>query len=360
MRIVIVIPNLGAGGAERVVTMLAGAWTDRGHRVTVATIDGTRPDFYDLDPRVERVTLDGAPRAVERMLGRLTRIWPLRRFLAASHPDVVVSLITVTNLLTLVAAAGLGIPIVVNEQLDPRQHRIPALMKVARDVLYRRAAALVVLTEGVADWARTRIGSRVVHVIPNFARQAPSRRPAGGCGSRRIVAIGRLVPQKGFDMLLDAFATCVSLRPGWTLQILGEGSDGAELAARARALGISDLVELPGVVSDPERRLARAEIFALSSRYEGFPLALAEAMAAALPVVAFDCPTGPSELVRHEVDGLLVTPGDVRAFAEALGRLMDDPDLRERLSARAPEVTERFSVDRVVGMWTDLVTTLGR
>src|SRR5207249_3717468 len=128
----------------------------------------------------------------------------------------------------------------------------------------------------VAAWARRR--NRDVRVIPNFAREPSVRRPAGGTGSRKVIAMGSLTWRKGFDMLLDAFAAAAP--PEWTLEILGEGSEREALLARSAVLGVADRFSLPGLLSDPSEKLAGAEIFALSSRAEGFPHALAEAMAA--------------------------------------------------------------------------------
>jgi GalNAc-alpha-(1->4)-GalNAc-alpha-(1->3)-diNAcBac-PP-undecaprenol alpha-1,4-N-acetyl-D-galactosaminyltransferase len=360
VKIVLVVPNLAAGGTERIVTLLAHSWAQRDHDVTIVTIDSTRDDFYEVDRRVRRVTLP--PGSGERFVGRISTVMPLRRVLGDSRPDVIVSFITVTNLLTIVAAAGRRIPVVVSEQLDPREHRIPRSMKIVRSVLYRRATALVVLTEGVAEWARRRVPPRMVHVIPNFAREAALKRPPAGSGSRRVIAIGRFVDQKGFDMLLDAFAAVVAdgSRSDWTLEILGDGPDRPDLEARARALGIADRVRMPGVVSDVAALLAGSEIFVLSSRYEGFPLVLCEAMAAGVPSIAFDCPSGPSELIRHRTDGILVPPGDVAALAASLGELMDDPELRSRLADRGPEVTERFPWSRALDLWTNLVSDVAR
>src|SRR5207245_8477381 len=118
-----------------------------------------------------------------------------------------------------------------------------------------------------------------------------------------VLAMGRLVPQKGFDWLLDAWARVRTDRPDWRLVIAGEGPDRAELASRARRLGVEASVEFPGFDREPYRRMAGAEVFVLSSRYEGFPLVLVEAMGCALPVVAMDCPSGPREIVREGADG---------------------------------------------------------
>jgi glycosyltransferase involved in cell wall biosynthesis len=163
--------------------------------------------------------------------------------------------------------------------------------------------------------------------------------------------MGRLELQKGFDLLLRAFAQCVHAHPGWTLDIVGEGSEGDRLRALAEDLKIGSKVVLRGVIKDTERILREADLFVLSSRYEGFPMALLEAMASGLPVVSFDCRSGPREMIHDGVNGVLVAPNDVEALAKAMDRLMSADDERERLGEQAVGVAEKFSLAKINQMW---------
>jgi glycosyltransferase involved in cell wall biosynthesis len=167
--------------------------------------------------------------------------------------------------------------------------------------------------------------------------------------------MGRLSREKGFDVLMRAFARCAATRPDWSLLIAGEGEERAHLVDLRGRLGLAARVRLPGRVADPGGLLRRADLFVLPSRHEGFPNALLEAMACGLPVVAFDCPSGPAEIVRPGQDGLLVPACDEEALAAAMRRLMDDEAERRRLGARAVEVLERFGLDRVMAAWETVV-----
>ena len=167
--------------------------------------------------------------------------------------------------------------------------------------------------------------------------------------------MGRLTRQKGFDVLLRAFARCHPQNLQWSLIILGEGEERGRLEALAVQLGIESAVRLPGYVPDASRLLRDGDLFVLSSRYEGFPNALLEAMACGLAVISTDCPSGPGEIVRHGVDGLLIPPEDVDALSIAMRQLIATPDDRKRLGSRAVEVVERFSLTSVMRSWDELL-----
>jgi glycosyltransferase involved in cell wall biosynthesis len=172
-----------------------------------------------------------------------------------------------------------------------------------------------------------------------------------------IVAMGRLNYQKGFDLLIEAFARVAPRHPDWNLLILGEGEQREALERQTRALRLEGRISLPGFVQDPHKVLAQSEIFVLSSRWEGFALALAEAMAAGLPVISFDCPSGPSEYIDHGESGILVQPENPSALANALEGLVSDPETRHHLATRAQQNVARFQPAKILDQWEALLTT---
>jgi glycosyltransferase involved in cell wall biosynthesis len=215
-----------------------------------------------------------------------------------------------------------------------------------------------VQTGGIGEWARRVVSKEAVHVIPNpISEQFFGSDKLNGTNVHyTVVAMGRMEPQKGFDRLLTAFAKCAERHPEWTLRIVGEGAERAPLQGLAVKLGLESRIRLDAVTKAPENVLRDSDLFVLSSRYEGFPMVLLEAMACGLPVISFDCPTGPREMIRDGIDGVLVAPDDVEALAEAMDNLMGAQQVRQRLAARAVEVSERFSVARVMAMWSEVLT----
>jgi glycosyltransferase involved in cell wall biosynthesis len=362
-RITTVIGSLGSGGAERNLVRLSAALADRGWSVSLVTTDPAVEDFYQLPASVIRVRAEPDAHLSCRWLDvqkQSRRLAALRTCLRQTNPDLVISFLDTVNVSVLLALWRARIPVVVSERIDPRSHSVGIRWALLRRLTYPRAARVVVLTKNVAAWASRQWPPWQVESIPNpvfgFGAIASAVRPRGA--TRTILGLGRLSQQKGFDLLIRAFAMLAADFPGWEIQIAGAGPERDTLLRLARSLGIGDRVKLIGVVRDTAAALEACDLFVLPSRYEGFPNALSEAMSVGLPVISFDCPSGPSELIRHDVDGLLVPPRDIVALAGALRRLMADPEERARLAARAPEVVRRFDAESVFDQWQRLVVGL--
>jgi glycosyltransferase involved in cell wall biosynthesis len=356
MRVAFVLSGLGAGGAERVVSLISSAWALRGNDVVVIAFDAPEERiFHSFNPRVRLVRLaipaDGRI-SFAAAASTLARIAALRRTLRDIQPDLVVSFLTKVNVLTLVAAAGLQRPVVVSERNNPTRQEIHPAWNMLLAWLYRRASAVVMQTEASLS-CLPRSGRSRATIIPNPIPE-PAARRAATPASATVVAVGRLVRQKGFDLLLDAFSRIAARHPGWSLAIWGEGPERQSIEAQVEALGLAARVKLHGLSAAPASWTAGASAFVLSSRYEGFPNALGEAMAAGLPVAAFNCAFGPGEMIRNEVDGLLVPDEDVDALADALDRLMADPALRARLGTAAREAAARFAPEKIIAKWDAL------
>lgn len=355
--IFIVIAALGAGGAERVTAWLAEHLLGAGARVTIVAFDRPgEPVYHAFSDRLRFVRLGIAAKRGRGIVPPvLRRIAALRRAVADGRPELIVSLLTKINAVTLCATLGMSVPVVACERNNPARQPAHWLWKAVLRRAYRRAAAIVCQTRASVACIPPDSRARVV-VIPNpvLAAEAAADRER----PRTIAGVGRLEAQKGFDLLIDAFAAVAGRHPGWRLDIWGSGPDEAALRARAKALGIAERVAFRGLSDRPGGWIAETGLFVLASRYEGFPNVLGEAMAAGLPVIATDCDFGPRELVDDGVDGLLVANEDSAALACALDRLLGDDALRRRLAAQAPRVAATFAPPRIAGEWDRLLAGL--
>ncbi|MDN5842132.1 MAG: glycosyltransferase family 4 protein [Alcaligenaceae bacterium] len=358
--LMIVIHSLRGGGAERVAVDLAGYWLDHGCRVSVVTQTSGEHDAYRLPDGVQRhaLALDsdsgGGLRAV---WANVRRGWALRRIMRREQPAVVLGMMTKASILAVIAGRGLPCRVIATEHTHPPAQHLPAAWQRMRRWAYPRADAVVALTRGTADWLDAQIPGVRAQVIPNAVRwPLPEGEPALDAGvpegRRRLLAVGRLHPIKGFDLLVRAFVSIADLFPDWDLVILGEGDQRPALQLQIDEAGLGARISMPGRAGNIADWYGQADLYVLSSRSEGLSNTLLEAMAGGLPCLAFDCDTGPREIIRDGIDGVLVRPaGDHEALAAWLSNLMAHPELRERVARRAADVLDRFSVPRVMRMW---------
>lgn len=366
MKVAFAIASLNGGGSQRTTVNMANYWAARGRQVSILTLSqGRTPVAYRLDPRVRHHDL-GATRgdeaetaAVLREFSFITRrslepelrrVAALRAAILDERPGAVIAMIDWTNVRAVAAAHGTGVPVCVSERSSAG--RVP--FEVARRETYRSASAVVALTrEDLAYFVR--YGVKRARAIPNWVAVPPPVLPAERGEARLLVSFGRLVPQKGYDILLQAFARIATSHPRWRLEIWGNGPLRPELEATVDRHALGGRAALPGFTSDPAAVFARADLYVQPSRAEGFPNALCEAMAHGLPIVASDCAPGVRAIVRNGVDGLLVRPRSVTALAAALDRLMSDDGQRLMLARRAPEIAARFSADDIMRQWEALL-----
>lgn len=344
------------------MSKMANWWAEKGHDITLITYNSVVSDHYKLHPAVRRSRLNlmmESPNLWWGARNNLIRLRSIRGAIKMVNPDIIISFLDRTNVNTLMGCLGLTTPAIVSERTDPTVYSIGGYAwQFLRKKTYPRAAAVVVQTEAVRQWALTFLSEKNIYVIPNMVNiPACSARSCERDTARDhiVMGMGRLGSEKRFDLLIRAFARCADDFPSWSLVIYGEGAERSKLESLIHELGREGRIELPGVTKEPEQALRQADLFVMSSRFEGFPNALLEAMAVGLPVISTDCPSGPRAIIRDGVDGLLVPNEDVGALASAMRRLMSDPEERRRLGRRATEVCERFSMDKVMGMWEELI-----
>ena len=365
MKLLIFIHSLGGGGAERVTAHLANHWVTKGIQIAIVTLASRDEDRYALDPAIDRISLERANISrgpVDAIFANVRRVRALRRVLVDRKPDVALAMMSNSNVLLALATVGLpGVRAFGSERIHPPALPIGKAWGMLRSTCYRLLEGVVAQTTKSREWVVANTSAKSVAVIPNpvvwpVERSSPVVPPesVGVPGRKRILAVGRLDRQKGFDILLGAIARMGTQLPDWELVIVGEGRDRAALQSRIRSLNLTDRAYLVGNTGNIGDWYESADIFVCSSRFEGFPNALAEAMAYGVAVVSFDCDTGPRDLIADDTDGLLVPPEDAEKLGSAMLALMQDDERRARLAARAVDVRNRFAIDRISERWLDL------
>ncbi len=356
MKLLFVISSLEAGGAERVLTQLATHWADnKGHEVHIGIfrLQGSG-SFYPLSSKVTVHTLGNLKRNGDSFLSWIKRfvasLCSLRSLVKNLNPDHVISFVNVINIVTLLTTAGLKKSRIISERVDPRHHNITLLGNFLRRVLYPFATKLVVQGDYIASYFPYLKGR--IHVIPNPI-SVPDRTLLKK-EAKKLIHVGRLAPQKAQDILLKAFARALESAPDWHLDLYGQGAEKEALASLAKGLKIESHVTFQGVVQDVQEKISQATLFCFPSRFEGFPNALAEAMALGLPVIASDC-GGNLELIRHEENGLICPIDNVDVFSKALVRLMTQPSDRKALGNQAKKSMKKFSPKTVFEKWDRLI-----
>jgi len=394
--IVLVISHLGPGGAQRVVANAVEVLAGRGLDVHLLVFT-ERADAYPIDARATchywlrhwlrrsgaRRPLDledngetDAPMPKARKSGRslkdmvrsvvptqvgsayeLVRIssW-LRNKIKQIEPDAVLSFLTQTNIMTVMATRGLDTRTVISERNDPRLQRHRPRVEYLRRLIYPRADVVTANSLGALDALSAFVPRGKLAFLPNPLL------PAGGgkataFAAPTVITVGRLVEQKGIDVLLKAWAKVAAALPGWRLMLVGGGPLEGDLKALAAKLKIDRSVEFAGHVSDPFPLLKGAKLFVLTSRFEGTPNALLEAMACGLPAVVSDASPGPSELIGSGEDaaGLIVPVEDADATAAAIIRLAGDENLRRQLGANAVQRVASHGADQAIDVWLHLL-----
>ncbi len=366
----------GTGGVARTALNLANHLAADGRAVEVVSVYRRRLESpFTIDPRVKVTYLVDAhetpgrigaalaerptrltPRTAETNLSRRTDLL-LRRALWSRPPGVVISTRPSLHL----AAAQLSPPwhvLIGQDHLNfesrmANRRQVPVLESALHSL-----DSFTVLTEADAQDYRATFPEATarIEVIRNASSFEVT--PPGPQVSRIVIAAGRLVQQKAFPRLVEAYAPVADKRPDWQLHIYGSGEHKARLERQIADLGVAGQVRLMGHTTAFEERLAEASVYAMSSRYEGFPMVLVEAMSKGVPAIAYDCPRGPAEIIHDGVNGRLIPDGDVAAYTAALLAMIDEDDVRREMAWAAHAQAEQYTMARIGEQWENLIAEL--
>ncbi|MDE6389693.1 MAG: glycosyltransferase [Lachnospiraceae bacterium] len=346
MKIVFVIPDMPGGGTERVVALLANEYCRRGIEVAILLFAG-HETAYSLDDRIEVVSV-GNPSG-GRIAARIERLRRMRRYYAENKDCQIWAFSVMGAVFSVIAAWRQKHFFLVSERNDPNQYE----HKRIRNLAYRFANVIVCQTPDAVGQFPRRIGRKAV-VIPNPV-DIGQLQPYEGERDKRIVAVGRLEPQKNHKLLLHAFAEFVKNHEEYTLEIYGKGELEEELKELTRTLAIERYVRLRGFSGKVKEEINNAAMYVLSSDYEGISNSMLEAIAMGIPVIATDCPIGGSSMyIKDGVNGLLVPVGEAEPMTAAMKRIADDRRLGESLGREGRKLREQNRVEQIADRFLDL------
>ena len=356
MKIAFLIGSMSRGGAERVIASLANTYCGQGDEISIITTDGS-PSGYPLDKRVQHIRLNLAGKSNNRIEGAISNLrvtCALRKVIKKNRYDAVVTFVLRPAVLLQYAFPfGRKFKLITSDRANPNVRKLDRFTKWQYDSMLPNVDGFIFQTERVSMCypEKLRKKSTVIHngVFPEILPEKPPE-----FDSRRhkdICAVGRLAQQKGYDILLEAFAKFRQSHPDYHLHIYGKGALQEKLEAQREGLGLSDSVTFHGSVPDVMFQVADMGMFVMASRFEGMPNALMEAMACGLPCVAADCDFGPGELIRDHENGILVPVEDVEKLASAMAEVADNKELAKKLSENAQGIRETHNGEKIAAMY---------
>jgi len=347
--IMFITHDMHGGGCERVISNLSNWFIKKGLKVTIITEYKSVP-FYDLNNQVEIVSLD--PSSMFRRKSIVPGYYKFRKIVKKMKPDIIVAMPEKVNVWAVLALIGMRLPIIVSERNNPRYYPQSRIKRVLRKVLYPlRCNGFIFQTKDAANFFSKSIQKRAI-ILPNPLDL--DKIPQKQFDKRRneIVAIGRLENQKNFHLLINAFSEFIKLHNSYILTIYGEGSLREELEKHIKEKLLSDVVHLPGKMSDVLEKIAGAKMFVMSSNYEGFPNALIEAMAVGLPVISTDCPIGgPKEIIKHQINGILVPIKSVADLKNGMLKIANNENLAIKLAENALKIKDELDINVIGEKW---------
>ena len=343
------------GGTERVTSIIANNLAKKGYDITIASITNGDSPFFSLDQNIRTLSLSSAKGKSSFTLRIPLIIRNLRKVLIEHSIETLIVVDTFSIIISLPAVSGLEVRHIGWEHFNFKSNLNNRKRWVLRRVAARYFDTIITLTSKDKEfWMDNAFNKARIITIPNPCPYTVQDNDYSKNANNIVLAVGRLTSVKGFDMLLQAWKEVVSQRPKWRLRIVGDGEDANSLIEYIETNKLNKSVEMVGKVSNIDDYYQNADIFCLSSRAEGFPMVLLEALSFGLPVVSFNCETGPEEILK-DTGSLLVPKNDVTKLSQELILLMDDKDRRNTISYKSKIKAKQYQPSQIISHWEDLL-----
>lgn len=354
--IVFHINTIRGGGAARVMLQLAYHFSQIGyHSVLVTSFADTEHD-YPVPPEITRLSLEARESSYTFLKRNVSRIGKLRKLCKELKPDAVISFMAEPNFRALCATLGLPVKNIISVRNDPNREYAEITRYVLGKFGYLLADGCIFQTEDAKKWFPKAIQRKSAVILNDVKEEFFSidRKP-----TKTVVSIGRLSAQKNYSLLIDAYTRIAPKHPEYRLLIYGMGKLHDELQEQIQRLKMENTILFRGHTSNVAEVLSHADVFVLSSDYEGLPNSLMEALAAGVPCISTDCPCGgPKSIIESEKNGILVPPNNLDQLSDAIDRLLSDELLRERLSENAKKSAKLFHPQVVFNQWRNYVENI--
>jgi glycosyltransferase involved in cell wall biosynthesis len=347
-KIIFVTRNMRSGGAERVISLLANQFTKKDIECVVVTLDDEEV-FYQLSSKVKLYAI--GLKSTISYFDKFLKYKDLRKYIQKCKPNIVLAMPEEIGIFVITALIGTKTLIVVSERNNPWVMPYKKITRVIRKLVYPFANGIIFQTEMAKSFFPKYIQNKGV-VLDNPLDLSKIPEQYSGERKKIIVGAGRLVKQKNFSLLIDAFSIFYSVNKDYKLVIYGEGNDRKELENYALEKLPLDVVSFPGTSNDLLNKIFDAAIFVLSSDYEGVPNILIEAMAIGMPVISTDCePGGARMLIQDRINGLLVPIKNQDLLANAISIIANDSSFALSISEAAISIRQRFDAEKVASDW---------
>lgn len=357
MKIALAITSLNAGGAERVISTMANFWASKpGFKVVLFYFSSDDP-FYELDSKIKLISI--YPTKKNGLIGTFVHLiessFSFYKNLVIEKPNIIISFSTTINVISLTTYFFHKIPVIISERQNPVDYNYNILIEILRKLLYKNASAIVLQTEGVQEGFKKKninLGNKI-YTVPN---PISTKFCNNSIGPKEdiILSVGRLTKEKGHDLLIRSFAKNINIG-NFKLVIIGDGIEKPNLIELTKRLGIYDRVEFLGLIENIEHFMSKASIFVLPSRSEGFPNALCEAMAMGCASISFNCNYGPEEIIKSESNGILVEKENIDQLSIQIERLINNGELRIKLSNNSINIQSKFSLLIIMNKWEQII-----
>ena len=346
-RITFLIGSMRRGGAERVISILANNYIKKGWNVDIITLLDDSND-YNLDNRVNIMPICQVSKS--KLYQLPSWIFNIRKHVKENNPDIIVSFIARINIITILSCIGLNKKIIISERNDPKADGRGFLVKILTYMLYPLTNSIIFQTE----WAKSCFPKYIQDkgiIIGNPVNVSTDKKELG---TKKIVAVGRLTEQKNHEMLINAFKKINDYSKEYKLYIYGEGGLREKLEEQVGNLKLQEYVFLPGNFEDIHERISDADIFVLSSRYEGLSNALLEAMMIGIPCISTDC-AGANEVIENGYNGILIPNEDEGELIKAIKQIINDSKKMKKLSVNAKKSVELFKSENILTKWEKVI-----